>query len=193
VNALLSCKVISAQDCGSHTLFVADLTEARSLQGSVRTYEYYRSISSPRPAQKPPNRKTGLKKWVCTVCGYIYEGESLRRTSSAPSASTARRYSCRWKSPLLPHESRTAKPAEPAKPAETAKPEKPATKKWLCTVCGYIYEGDELPRTSSAPSASTARSVRTVRIALLSKGAAGKPRSFYARSKKQRPTAGKGC
>ena len=28
---------------------------------------------------------------------------------------------------------------------KAAEPAKPATKKWLCTVCGYIYEGDELP------------------------------------------------
>jgi rubrerythrin len=45
-----------------------------------------------------------------------------------------------------------AKPAEPVRPADEAKPDKPdkpaepgKKKKWRCTVCGYIYEGETLP------------------------------------------------
>ena len=29
-------------------------------------------------------------------------------------------------------------------------------KKYVCTVCGYVYEGDELPKTTNAPSAASA-------------------------------------
>ena len=57
VNALLSCKVISAEDCGSHTLFVADLTEAKSSPRSLPSPTSITArISSPRPAQKPPSQ-----------------------------------------------------------------------------------------------------------------------------------------
>jgi len=74
VNALLSGKVISTQDCGTHTLFVADVTEAKKLsrEPSV-TYEYYRKNIKPKPAAEA----TKKKGWLCTVCGYIYEGEVL--------------------------------------------------------------------------------------------------------------------
>ena len=157
VNALLSCKVISAQDCGSHTLFVADLTEARKLskEPSV-TYEYYRQHIKPAPGAKAAEpAKPGLKKWVCTVCGYIYEGESLPADYVCPvckhgaevfvpldeSASPA-------PAPKPAEPAKTAepaKPAEPVKPAEPAKPAESKTKKWICTVCGYVYEGEELP------------------------------------------------
>ena len=72
-NAVLSCKVISTVDCGSHTLFVADLTEAAVLSGTPSmTYEYYRAHVKPRPAAVEEK-----KGWVCEVCGYVYEGEEL--------------------------------------------------------------------------------------------------------------------
>jgi flavin reductase (DIM6/NTAB) family NADH-FMN oxidoreductase RutF/flavodoxin/rubredoxin len=74
VNALMSCKVISAVDYGSHTLFVADLTEARKLSGEPSvTYDYYRRNIKPKPGEKAKKKKG----WLCTVCGYIYEGEVL--------------------------------------------------------------------------------------------------------------------
>ncbi|MEA5047997.1 MAG: flavin reductase [Eubacteriales bacterium] len=74
VNALLSGKVIATQDCGTHTLFIADVTEAKKLskEPSV-TYEYYRKNIKPKPAAEA----TKKKGWLCTVCGYIYEGEEL--------------------------------------------------------------------------------------------------------------------
>ena len=30
-------------------------------------------------------------------------------------------------------------------------------KKYVCTVCGYVYEGDELPSAASAPNCSRKR------------------------------------
>ena len=74
VNALISGKVISAVDYGSHTLFVADLTEARKLSSEPSvTYEYYRKNIKPKPTAE----KKKKKGWLCTVCGYIYEGDVL--------------------------------------------------------------------------------------------------------------------
>ena len=31
------------------------------------------------------------------------------------------------------------------------KPEAAASKKWVCTVCGYVYEGDKLPEDYKCP------------------------------------------
>ncbi|HOB63751.1 MAG TPA: flavin reductase [Clostridia bacterium] len=71
-NALISAKVSDAHDYGTHTLFVAEVTEAKVLndQPSV-TYCYYSSNI------KPKANTAGKKGYVCTVCGYIYEGEPL--------------------------------------------------------------------------------------------------------------------
>ena len=72
-NAFFSCKVIEARDCGTHTLFIADVTEARTLFDvpSV-TYAYYFAHIKPKPASI--EEKTG---YVCKICGYVHEGETL--------------------------------------------------------------------------------------------------------------------
>ncbi len=74
VNAYLSGKVVQSIDLGSHTLFIADVTggEVLSKDPSV-TYAYYFANIKP----KPEARKEEKKGWICTICGYIYEGETL--------------------------------------------------------------------------------------------------------------------
>ena len=77
VNAVISAKVIDAHDYGTHTLFVAEVTEAAKLSDEKSvTYEYYQNNIKPKPkaAEKP---QSGKKKWVCKICGYEYEGEEL--------------------------------------------------------------------------------------------------------------------
>lgn len=74
-NAVLSAKVIDALEYGTHTLFVAEVTEAKTLseEKSV-TYEYYQQNIKPKPAAKA---EAGKSKWVCKICGYVHEGEEL--------------------------------------------------------------------------------------------------------------------
>lgn len=72
-NAYISAKVVSATDLGTHTLFLADVTDCEILgDDASATYEYYqRNIkTAPAPAEKK-------KGFVCTICGYIYEGDTL--------------------------------------------------------------------------------------------------------------------
>lgn len=73
-NAFLSAKVISTQDLGTHTLFVAEITEAKVLSKvpSV-TYVYYLENIKPKP-QPQEEKKKGF---ICKICGYIYEGDTL--------------------------------------------------------------------------------------------------------------------
>lgn len=71
-NAVISGKVISTVDCGTHTLFIAEVTEAQVLsQEPSVTYQYYFDHIKPKPA---PGKK---ESWVCKICGYVYEGEEL--------------------------------------------------------------------------------------------------------------------
>lgn len=72
-NAFLSAKVVSTLDLGTHTLFIADVTDGEVLsQVPSATYSFYQNNIKPKPASA--EKKTGF---ICTVCGYIYEGETL--------------------------------------------------------------------------------------------------------------------
>ena len=73
-NAVLSGKVVQTLDCGTHTLFLAEVTEARVLSDvPSATYAYYFEHIKPKP-QPAAEKKTGF---VCKICGYVYEGETL--------------------------------------------------------------------------------------------------------------------
>lgn len=71
-NAFISAKVCSSVDLGTHTLFIADVTEMQVLNDdNSASYDYYHKNIKPAPES---NVKKGF---ICTVCGYIYEGDSL--------------------------------------------------------------------------------------------------------------------
>ena len=72
INAFLSLKVEQQIDMGTHTMFVCSIDEARVISGKESmTYNYYQSNVKPKPAAE---KKKGF---VCKVCGYIYEGDTL--------------------------------------------------------------------------------------------------------------------
>ena len=76
-NAVLSGKVVGAHDYGTHTLFVAEVTEAKVLSDEKSvTYEYYQSNIKPKP-QAAEKAQDGKAKWVCKICGYTHEGDEL--------------------------------------------------------------------------------------------------------------------
>ncbi len=127
-NAFLSGKVISTSDLGSHTLFVADVTDGEVLnQVPSATYAYYHAHIKPQPAGKAPSGKT---IWRCVVCGYEYEGEELPED-----------FVC----PLCLHGA-----SDFEKISSGGEPPKTKTV-WRCTTCGYQYEGEELPEGYKCP------------------------------------------
>ena len=74
-NAFLSAKVIDSYDYGTHTLFVAEVTEAAVLRDAPSvTYGYYFEHIKPKPQPKIEEEKHG---YVCKICGYVYEGDTL--------------------------------------------------------------------------------------------------------------------
>jgi flavin reductase (DIM6/NTAB) family NADH-FMN oxidoreductase RutF len=71
-NAVISAKVVNTVDCGTHTLFIAEVTDAHMLSSTPSvTYQYYFDHIKPKPQ---PSEE---KKWVCKICGYVYEGKDL--------------------------------------------------------------------------------------------------------------------
>ena len=76
INAYLTCKVVSATDLGTHTLFLAEVTDGDVLSDAPSaTYAYYQAHIKPKPAA--PAAPSEKKRWVCKVCGYVYEGDEL--------------------------------------------------------------------------------------------------------------------
>ena len=72
-NAFISARVTQSIDLGTHTLFLADVTEAAVLSGAASmSYAFYHAHVKPKPVTL--EKKTG---WVCKICGFVYEGEEL--------------------------------------------------------------------------------------------------------------------
>ena len=72
INAMMSLKVVQYVDLGTHGMFICEVTEARVVSDAeTMTYSYYHANVKPKPQTE------GKKGWVCTICGYVYEGEEL--------------------------------------------------------------------------------------------------------------------
>ena len=73
-NAVISGKVTAMQDCGTHTVFTADVTEAHVLsEVPAVTYAYYFANVKPKPQPLEADKKG----FICKICGYVYEGDTL--------------------------------------------------------------------------------------------------------------------
>lgn len=72
VNSVISLNVESYVDLDTHGMFICTVTESRVLSKSeTMTYTYYQNNVKPRPETE------GKKGFVCKVCGWIYEGDTL--------------------------------------------------------------------------------------------------------------------
>jgi flavorubredoxin/flavin reductase (DIM6/NTAB) family NADH-FMN oxidoreductase RutF len=73
-NCVISAKVADSYDYGTHTIFVADVTQAQILSDEPSvTYQYY--FDNIKPKRRPPAENK--KGFVCKICGYVYEGDNL--------------------------------------------------------------------------------------------------------------------
>lgn len=74
-NAYICANVLYSLDLDSHTLFIADVTDAVALTDAPSlTYSDYHKNVKPKPQESSANGKTF---WRCKICGYEYEGEEL--------------------------------------------------------------------------------------------------------------------
>lgn len=85
-NCFISAKVIASTDYGTHTLFVAEVTEAAVINNDPSvTYAYYFANIKPKPkAEEPKAEEKKIVGWVCTICGYEYEGAELPADYTCP-------------------------------------------------------------------------------------------------------------
>ena len=70
INAVMALKVESYVDLDTHGMFICSISEARVLSDKdTMTYSYYHKNVKPKPQTE------GKNGYVCTICGYVYEGE----------------------------------------------------------------------------------------------------------------------
>lgn len=72
VNAVISLQVEQYVDLGTHGMFICAVTESQVMsEEETMTYAYYQEKVKPKP------QPTAKKGFVCKICGYVYEGETL--------------------------------------------------------------------------------------------------------------------
>ena len=134
-NAYISCAVDTTLDLGTHTLIIANVTEAQILSDvPSATYAYYFKNIKPKPQPKVENNGN---VYTCQLCGYEYEDgkekvpfDSLNEDWTCPLCGASK------------SEFKQTKKAEEVKKAKV----------YVCSICGYEYDEskekvpfDELP------------------------------------------------
>ena len=77
------CRVIDKMETSTHTVFLGEVTDGDVLETApAMTYAYYHNVikgKSPKnaPTYLPEEEEAAepSARWVCSVCGYVYDGE----------------------------------------------------------------------------------------------------------------------
>ena len=73
--SIFSCRVVSKTDLGTHTLFVAEIEDAKVISSvEPMTYAYYQSSVKPKVKVESSRKIIG---WRCKICGYEYMQSEL--------------------------------------------------------------------------------------------------------------------
>ncbi len=82
----IEARVVNSMDMGSHTLFIGEIINADKLSDDKpMTYAYYHQVKRGKSPKTAPTyikedinekkEENKMKKYVCTVCGYVYDPE----------------------------------------------------------------------------------------------------------------------
>ena len=89
--AYISATVKQSLDLGTHTLFLADVTDGDVLSDvPAATYAYYHANIKPQrklalaTAGADGEGAGGKVTWVCSICGYVYEGDPIPDDFTCP-------------------------------------------------------------------------------------------------------------
>jgi len=80
-----------------------------------------------------------MKKWKCTVCGYIYEGDA------PPEKCPLCKAPAEMFEAVVEEQEAAVEPTSSAPQDPSVEEVKREGKRWKCTICGYILEGDAPP------------------------------------------------
>lgn len=79
------CEVEKMIETSTHFIILAKVTNAqKDYQGKAMTYEYYHNVIKGKAPKKAPTFReedtmdsTASQTWVCSVCGYVYDGQDF--------------------------------------------------------------------------------------------------------------------
>lgn len=85
----LYCEVASTLDADSHTIYLSKVVDAQVVSNEpAMTYEYYHKVIKGKAPKKAPTYQeeevvetSDTPTWVCSVCGYVYEGSDFASES----------------------------------------------------------------------------------------------------------------
>ena len=81
--SVISAKVCESHDLGSHTLFIAEVTDAKVTSDKAPiTYADYQNHIKPKPAAVDTEKE--IVAWKCKICGYIFEGKDIPKDFICP-------------------------------------------------------------------------------------------------------------
>lgn len=84
--AVISGKVVEQHDLGTHTLFIAEVVDAKALSDKEPiTYAKYQNEIKPKnnvASAKEDGKK--IVGWRCKICNYVYEGSKLPEDYACP-------------------------------------------------------------------------------------------------------------
>lgn len=107
----LEAKVVKELDLGTHSLFIGKVVDAKSLkEGEPMTYAYYHQVkrgTTPKAAPtfvaqktKQEKEETVMKKYVCEVCGYVYDPADGDPDHDAPAGTPFEKLPDDWTCPV---------------------------------------------------------------------------------------------
>lgn len=74
--AMFSCRILDYIDLKSHTLFIADIVDAKVLSDNEPlTYAEYHSKLKPKKPEETYERDPN--GWKCSICGFVYDRHEL--------------------------------------------------------------------------------------------------------------------
>lgn len=76
------CEVVTMVDANTHFVILAKVVNAvKDSKGKAMTYDYYHNVIKGKAPKKAPTyqeetipEKSDKEVWVCSVCGYVYDG-----------------------------------------------------------------------------------------------------------------------
>ncbi|HTW90689.1 MAG TPA: flavin reductase [bacterium] len=113
--AVVEARVRTAVDCGSHTMFVADVVASELVrQGTPLTYAYYHEVKGGKTGKNAPTyaatmaaknaedseRTNKMKKYVCQVCGYVYDPAAGDPDNGVPAGTPFEKLPADWVCPV---------------------------------------------------------------------------------------------
>ena len=85
VSSVFECKVVSEDDLGTHTLFIAEVTDSKVISSNPPlTYAEYQANVKPKKAESPQKPEKKIVGWRCKICGYEYQGSELPSDYECP-------------------------------------------------------------------------------------------------------------